>query len=1169
MGSCSSKPNVVAPPPPAAVKTSMSGGGGGGAAAAKPKSAGNQSKSKTTDSPEPTAKNAASPKGGAAVGSEASTASSRSMAAKRSERENNGASSDGGHVTGYSSGASTDEQSVDESQHKRSLRHSNSILGLDRMIEDRKGEGDLVTNVVHIEVPFGKPIEEVYDGVHDGPVLGSGISGLVRLITHKKTGVKYAVKCLDLGLVETEEGLQQLREEIYVMCQLDHPNIVRLEEVYESLSEIYLVQELCLGGELFDRLDEQPDYHYTEAQCARLVKQMLNSVRYIHSKGIIHRDLKLENFLFSSTDPDSELKMIDFGLSKHFKFGEVQHEAVGTPYTVAPEVIRGCYDERCDVWAIGVITFLLLSGDPPFGGCGGPEPLMQVRENILRGQFEFDPEDVWDNVSQQAKDFIKKLLVTDPNRRPTARETQRSTWLKEWANKSRNVKDNVLNPNVVKALVNFKEYSDMRKLLCEVLSFTLLPDQIADLRREFEKLDTDGSGEISLSGLKQVLISNAGLGTLGALTEEEVEDIFNAMRVRKTETRIHWHEFIAAGLSQCKVDDRNLKLAFDRLDADHKGYITFENVTDLLGDDPSHSEDAMRRMWGDSMKACNCMHAHITYEDFLLLMKGQTKPDGDVLGASQSSLGSSSFGLGRSSHVGLGLDVVHESHENALSPSGSSDAPAESNLIILPSGDAVAVDGTISAAAEKKGAPLTPPPPSGTSPSSPPNAFHQSVPAFHQSAPVIDDMSDGPLMMDEDDLDEKISEAADKMIAGLTASSNTANLTPPQTPKRGPVDFITPVSQREKLSPKSLNIPSPFDAERSALFRRRSRSVDDQDTAEGIPVPLLPLEPGEQSPVFRPDVRRATFLPEHNHNNSEIDKTIRDETKTPLVVNRKLYRAHRQMRLAVMEASKRFEEQQMARTKKMLDEQNKTKPCGAGLTMRHGHVREMSSGSIRKLMQQQQQQQDAAVNKASKRGGRGRRTRKKTVSDMAGMLSSAPPGEILMDPTPSKAASVGKDDVNPAPPNPVKRGETDSKVPSPPEPLFRPTTPGVFRKTVDPFAEFSGYRKMAGLESTSRATPMMPHAGQTSSGEAVIAAEKVSDQATDVAARVGLGKKGSDVRDASVHSIRSSASDGQLDHMNAGTSPVSSTDQSTPSPQMRDTSGKLSADSNWPPPPPL
>jgi calcium-dependent protein kinase len=355
------------------------------------------------------------------------------------------------------------------------------------------------------------------------------------------------------------------------MCQLDHPNIVRLEEVYESHSEIYLVQELCLGGELFDRLDEQPDYHYTEAECARLIKQMLCAVRYLHSKGIIHRDLKLENFLFSSTAKDSELKMIDFGLSKHFRYGEIQHEAVGTPYTVAPEVIRGSYDERCDIWAIGVISFLLLSGDPPFGGCGGPEPLLTVRASILKGAFEFEPEEIWSLVSNRAKEFITFLLVVDPKKRPTAREVQKHAWLREWASRTRTEDDNILNPNVVKALVNFKEFSDMRKLLCEVLSFTLLPDQIKDLRKEFEKMDTDGSGEISLAALKQVLVTNAGAGSLGALTEEEVEDIFNAMRVKKTETRIHWHEFIAAGLSQCQVDDRNLRLAFERLDNDHKG----------------------------------------------------------------------------------------------------------------------------------------------------------------------------------------------------------------------------------------------------------------------------------------------------------------------------------------------------------------------------------------------------------------------------------------------------------------------------------------------------------------------------------------------------------------------------------------------------------------------
>lgn len=406
----------------------------------------------------------------------------------------------------------------------------------------------LRTNVMDIEVPYNKAIEEVYDGVHDGPVLGSGVSGLVRLITHRSTGERYAVKRLDLDLVETEDGLRQLREEIYIMCQLDHPNIVRLEEVYESKSEIYLVQEICLGGELFDRLDEQPDYRYTESQCARLVKQMLCSVRYIHSKGIIHRDLKLENFLFDSNSPDAALKMIDFGLSKHFKFGEVQVEAVGTPYTVAPEVIRGCYDERCDVWAVGVIAYLLLCGDPPFGGCGGPEPLPQVRRNILRGRVVFEPPEIWDRVSDEAKHFIKHLLVTNPNGRPTAREAQKTLWVKKWGGGMvRKSMDNNLNSIVKKSLAQFKEYSDMHKVLCEELSLTLEPQQVESLSRQFRELDTKGTGNISMANLKKVLMNNNNGNHEGKgddadaagvnFTERQVEDIFKAVVARKRATK--------------------------------------------------------------------------------------------------------------------------------------------------------------------------------------------------------------------------------------------------------------------------------------------------------------------------------------------------------------------------------------------------------------------------------------------------------------------------------------------------------------------------------------------------------------------------------------------------------------------------------------------------------
>ena len=238
---------------------------------------------------------------------------------------NNGYSS-----SGDSSGDESDDFSNTISPHRGHRKNSSSV-DISAVKSSVQAGGDLHSKVVRMVTPWGKPIQDVYDGVHDGKILGSGVSGTVRLVTHKASKVQYAVKTMDLGLICSDAAIDQLKEEIQIMCQLDHPNIVRLEEVYEGFNEIFLVMELCLGGDLFDRLDEQSDYHYTEAQCARLVKQMLSGVRYLHSKHIIHRDLKLENFLFSSTDPDGVLKMIDFGLSKHFTFGQVHHDAVGTP----------------------------------------------------------------------------------------------------------------------------------------------------------------------------------------------------------------------------------------------------------------------------------------------------------------------------------------------------------------------------------------------------------------------------------------------------------------------------------------------------------------------------------------------------------------------------------------------------------------------------------------------------------------------------------------------------------------------------------------------------------------------------------------------------------------------------------------------------------------------
>jgi len=495
-----------------------------------------------------------------------------------------------------------------------------AMNNVDRIANYLKSSGATGSRImVHIEKPEGMPIEAVYDGVHDGRILGEGITGAVRLITHKKTGIQLAVKRLDLDQVADDGHLDRLLDEIKIMCALDHPNIVCLEEVYEGDSELYLTQELCKGGDLFDRLDEQPDYHYSEAECARLIKQISSAVTYLHSKGVIHRDLKLENFLFQDERSDSELKMIDFGLSKHFNQGELQTEKVGTPYTVAPECIRGeGYDEKCDVWSIGVICYLLLCGETPFGGDSADDDLYQVRQNITSGNVPFDP-DLWGNVSEEAIDFIKTLLVLDPERRPSALEAQNHPWIHSLWKKSHDCQDTTLNPKVVTGLVSFKSLSTTKRFLCEVLSFTLQPDQITGLHEEFEKMDVDGTGEISLSKFKDALLAQSDDHCLG---EDEIDEMFSGLKLRDTDASIQWHEFLATCLSQCHIDDRNIRLAFERLDTERKGFITWQDLQrsmDMYGS--ADSKNDLQHIWVNHIIDYRINKEHMTYDDFYSLLK--------------------------------------------------------------------------------------------------------------------------------------------------------------------------------------------------------------------------------------------------------------------------------------------------------------------------------------------------------------------------------------------------------------------------------------------------------------------------------------------------------------------------------------------------------------------
>lgn len=176
-------------------------------------------------------------------------------------------------------------------------------------------------------------------------------------------------------------------------------------------------------------------------------------------------------------------------------------------------------------------------------------------------------------------------------------------------------KDAVVSPEVIDALVAFKDASVTERLMLEVVSFTMLPEQIRHIRDEFEKMDADGLGELSLDCMSQVLMRSS------SLTEFEIKEIFDTCKLGKAEPRLHWHEFIAACLPLCNVDDRNLRVAFDRLDDDHNGFITFEEVIQMLARDANEDEDALRKAWADSVKEYHCKQSQFSYEEFCELVR--------------------------------------------------------------------------------------------------------------------------------------------------------------------------------------------------------------------------------------------------------------------------------------------------------------------------------------------------------------------------------------------------------------------------------------------------------------------------------------------------------------------------------------------------------------------
>jgi len=289
-----------------------------------------------------------------------------------------------------------------------------------------------------------------------GKTLGEGAFSVVREATHRQTQQSFAVKVVTKAKLSREDDAA-LKDEIAILKSLKHQHIIYLEDNFDEASYYYLVTEKMKGGELFDRIVAKT--YYNEKEARDVCKILFKAIEYIHSRDIAHRDLKPENLLLMSKTNDRDIKIADFGFAKKAPNQECLLTQCGTPGYVAPEILRGVpYGAKADMWSLGVITYILIGGYPPFI----EQNQRELFKKIKRGQYEFHVE-YWGQISREAKDLIGSLLTVDPKRRLTAREALMDSWV---TGSDSYLEGQDLGNN----LAEFKKFNAKRKLRQAVLT---------------------------------------------------------------------------------------------------------------------------------------------------------------------------------------------------------------------------------------------------------------------------------------------------------------------------------------------------------------------------------------------------------------------------------------------------------------------------------------------------------------------------------------------------------------------------------------------------------------------------------------------------------------------------------------------------------------------------
>lgn len=415
------------------------------------------------------------------------------------------------------------------------------------------------------------PIEDIYELNCQKP-LGTGSFGVVVVGRHRDTARLFAIKIVDKAC-----HLTRIEREIKLMSDVDHANIARLFHIYDAPDTVCFVMDLCTGGHLGDLLSYGGKSHLEESRARVLITQLVSAVAHLHSRGICHRDIKLQNILMEHRDyVTAQIKLIDFGFATRFIGLTPLKTRCGTPYTTAPEVYRESYDERCDLWSIGVVSYILLSGYRPFVAVDLPGDLRNAGKaamvtSILMGRYHFDHA-TFQKVSQQAINFIQKLLCSDYTKRWTAVETLNSPWINgQIRQSSSRLMMNIQDTSLSTAVSNIRQKANASSLgntSMVAVAFSRSSNDTNNLRSLFQSFDTGNCGFLTKDAFRHAMQSASP-----DLSVAEIDLLFNAIDV-DGDKQISFTEFLAATMDPREVNLDDLSKAFHLLDSDNKGYLT-------------------------------------------------------------------------------------------------------------------------------------------------------------------------------------------------------------------------------------------------------------------------------------------------------------------------------------------------------------------------------------------------------------------------------------------------------------------------------------------------------------------------------------------------------------------------------------------------------------------